>query len=132
MCIRDRCYGEADASITVAGAGGHQPYGYSWSTSPAQTTAAISNILPGPYTITVTDQKNCTVTGQYVIDTAAYFGIPIDSGHNVSCYGFSDGEVFTTAKGGTPAYTYLWNNGAGTAVIENLVAGTYAVTVRCV
>jgi gliding motility-associated-like protein len=125
----EQCYGEADASITVAGAGGHQPYGYSWSTSPAQTTAAISNILPGPYTITVTDQKNCTVTGQYVIDTAAYFGIPIDSGHNVSCYGFSDGEVFTTAKGGTPAYTYLWNNGAGTAVIENLVAGTYAVTV---
>ncbi len=125
----ERCYGEADASVTVAGAGGHQPYGYSWNTNPAQSTAAASNVLPGYYTVTVTDQKNCTVTGQYTIDTAAYFGVPIDSAYNVSCYGFSDGEVFTTAKGGTPAYTYLWSNGEGSSAIQNLPAGTYKVTV---
>ena len=125
----EQCYGEADASVTVAGAGGHQPYAYSWSTTPAQTTATAANILPGTYSVTVTDQKACTVTGQYTIDSAAYFGVPIDSGRNVSCYGFSDGEVYTTAKGGTPGYVYLWSNGAVTPAIQNLVAGTYAVTV---
>ena len=124
-----QCYGEADGSITVSGAGGNQPYTYNWSTTPAQTTAEASNILPGTYAVTVTDVKSCTITGQYTVDTAAYFGVPIDSGQNVSCYGFSDGKVFTTAIGGTPGYTYLWSNGEGSASIQDLPAGTYKVTV---
>jgi len=32
------------------------------------------------------------------------------------------------ATGGTAPYTYLWNFGATTAAVENLLAGTYSVT----
>lgn len=34
-----------------------------------------------------------------------------------------------TANGGTPGYTYLWNNGSTNATQSGLAASTYTVTV---
>jgi hypothetical protein len=39
------------------------------------------------------------------------------------------GSVKAIASGGTSFYTYSWSNGASTATISNLAAGTYTVTV---
>ncbi len=47
----------------------------------------------------------------------------------VACYGQSTGSVALTTTGGTPNYTYVWNNGQNTATATNLLAGTYQVTV---
>jgi hypothetical protein len=48
---------------------------------------------------------------------------------NVSCFGASNGSASVNATGGTSPYTYLWSNGATTASLSNLSAGTYNVTV---
>jgi hypothetical protein len=48
---------------------------------------------------------------------------------NVTCFGLTDGTATAMATGGTPPYTYKWSNGATTATISNLVAGTYTITV---
>ncbi|WNJ18690.1 T9SS type A sorting domain-containing protein [Pontibacter sp. G13] len=53
----------------------------------------------------------------------------ISSSSNVSCNGDSDGSATVTASGGTPPYSYSWSNGASTASISGLAAGTYSVTV---
>ncbi|MBL0052106.1 MAG: SprB repeat-containing protein [Bacteroidetes bacterium] len=53
-------------------------------------------------------------------------GTPTD----VTTNGGSDGSIDVTATGGTPNYTYLWNNGSTDEDQSNLPAGTYAVTVR--
>jgi hypothetical protein len=46
-----------------------------------------------------------------------------------TCFGAADGSASVTAMGGTPAYSYLWNDGQTDTLIANLVATIYAVTV---
>ncbi len=48
---------------------------------------------------------------------------------NVSCNGGSNATASITPSGGTPNFTYHWNNNASTSLITNLTAGTYTVTV---
>jgi hypothetical protein len=48
---------------------------------------------------------------------------------NVSCNGGADGCINLNVSGGTPPYTFLWNNAITTQNICGLVAGTYSVTV---
>lgn len=45
-----------------------------------------------------------------------------------SC-GLSNGSVTASAGGGAGSYTYLWNNGATTPILNNLSPGTYTLTV---
>ena len=47
---------------------------------------------------------------------------------NVSCYGGNNGAIDITVTGGTPGYTYIWNNGATQGDRTNLTAGTYTLT----
>ena len=48
---------------------------------------------------------------------------------DVTITGGNDGSVDVTVTGGTPDYTYLWNDGATTQDRTGLGAGTYTVTV---
>jgi hypothetical protein len=41
----------------------------------------------------------------------------------------NDGTINLTVAGGTPAYTYVWSNGAATEDVSSLSQGSYTVTV---
>ncbi len=47
----------------------------------------------------------------------------------VSCNGGSNGSVTVTPSGGTPSFSYSWNNSGNTASISNVASGTYTVTI---
>ena len=47
----------------------------------------------------------------------------------VSCFGGNDGSATVSSSGGTPGYSYLWDNGQSTSLISKLTFGNYAVTV---
>ena len=56
------CPNVADGSITITEVpGGVSPLTYNWSNG--GTLSAIENLLPGNYTVTVTDANGCTVSG---------------------------------------------------------------------
>jgi gliding motility-associated-like protein len=130
------CYGATNGTATTSVTGGTGPYTYSWSTSPAQTTAAAINLGAGNYTVTVTDANGCQRTDNITLVQPASLSSSavVTSNYNgkdISCNGANDGTSLVTATGGTAPYTYSWNSSPvqTTAAANNLGANTYSVTV---
>ncbi|MBI5218010.1 MAG: gliding motility-associated C-terminal domain-containing protein, partial [Bacteroidia bacterium] len=122
------CNGGLTGSATIAATGGSLPYTYVWSTTPSQATATATGLQVGTYTATATDANSCTATASVTITEPTLLTTSI-VGINVTCNGSSDGNATVTASGGSPAYTYLWSNGATSSSAVNLSANTYTVTV---
>ena len=122
------CFGEQDGQLTASATGSEAPYQYSWNNG--DTTAQISNLLAGTYTVTVNDSKGCTQNKNGVVDgAAAPLSLHIMSS-SVSCYGLSDGSISLQVTGGKGKYTYSWSNNAGdTKLNSSLSAGTYFFSV---
>ena len=55
-----------DGTATATPTGGTSPYAYSW-TGSVQTTQTVTGLALGGYTVTVTDNKGCTATGNTTI-----------------------------------------------------------------
>jgi len=116
------CYGLTDGSLSVEATGGTPSYTYLWSNS--ETTNNLSNISAGIYYLTITDANNCPEIDTFIVsqpDTLMLTTSLVMDGYN--------GNATATATGGTPNYSYIWNNGATSSSINNLVAGVYTVTV---
>lgn len=119
------CVGDSNGSATVIANGGTPPYTYTWSTG--QTTATISGLSAGTYTVTVTDANNCSTAVQTTLSPASNLTASI-SVNDESCPDENDGSATVTPLNGVPPYTYTWSNGATTQTINNLAPGTYTVT----
>lgn len=108
------CVDECDGVAIVNPTGGIPPYNYSW--SDGQTTQVAIGLCAGMYIVTVTDQTPCSVTDTvFLLDPPA---LTVDTdpfeflgGFNVSCPGFSDGQIMASASGGVGGYSYLWSDG---------------------
>ncbi|MEA1873342.1 MAG: T9SS type A sorting domain-containing protein [Bacteroidota bacterium] len=123
------CNGLSDGEVFTTAAGGTGAYSYNW-TNTGQTTDDITALAANTYDVTVTDMNGCTAATTSTVNEPSLLTITVDSIHDVSCYGFSDGNIFTTAAGGTGAYSYSWTNtGQTTGDITALPANTYDVTV---
>jgi len=121
------CFGLSDGGATASATSGTTPYTYLWSNG--ATTASISGVVAGTYTITITDANGCSDNSSVTITEPAVLVASAVVDSNVSCFGLSDGGATASATGGTTPYTYLWSNGATTASISGVVAGTYTVTI---
>ena len=69
--------------------------------------------------------------GAYQQDFWEWNPLPVASasGTNLICFGQCNGSATVTATGGTPPYTYMWNNLQITQTATGLCSGTYTVTV---
>ncbi|MEZ4893191.1 MAG: SprB repeat-containing protein [Saprospiraceae bacterium] len=124
--VSDATCGNANGSIDLTVSGGSNPYTYAWSNG--ATIQDISGLAAGTYTVTVTDNHNCTKTLSATVNNIS--GPSLSETHTeVSCFGGSNGSIDLTVSGGTSPYTYSWSNSATTQDINNLSAGTYTVTV---
>lgn len=121
------CNGADDATITIAPTGGVAPYTILWSTNDTGNT--ISNLVPGNYTVTITDANFCSITEDVTIIEPAIL-TATGTQTDVSLYNGTDGEAVVAMTGGTAPYTYTWTPAvSSTDTASNLAAGTYTVVV---
>ena len=121
------CFGGADGSVDLTVTGGTAPYTFLWSNG--ATTEDLTNLIPGNYTVTITDANSCTSNSGGTVSepAAALSGSTIVS--NVLCFGGADGSADLTVTGGTSPYTFLWSNGATTEDLTNVLEGNYTVVI---
>ena len=55
--------GTCDGNINATATGGTAPYSYMWNDPSGSTNAAISNLCPATYNVTITDANGCTQLG---------------------------------------------------------------------
>ncbi len=107
--------------------GGSAPYSYSWSNG--ATTASLDSLAVGTYSVTVSDAQTCTSVQSFSLvynQFSPNYYVLVNGGIN-NCA--STGTLTASVPNGVAPFTYLWNNGATTASISNIVPGAYAVTV---
>jgi hypothetical protein len=121
------CNGGSEGAISVTAGGGTPAYSFLWSNN--ATTAAISGLTAGTYSVTVTDAHTCVVSDIWTVTEPAVLTVTGSVTHHVLCKGGNDGAIAITTAGGTQAYSYVWSNNATSQDISGLTAGTYTVTV---
>ena len=119
----------ANGTATALVSGGTGPYTYSWSTSPPQTTATANGLIPGTYSVVISDNNGCSVTQTVAVSNFQPTLLVNDSIQNTTC-GQSNGAIFITGiSGGNFPYSYLWNSGQTSDDIVGITAGNYTLTV---
>jgi hypothetical protein len=120
--------GANNGTATATPANGTTPYSYSWSNS--GSTATISGLAPGIYSVTITDQAGCLATGSYTVQAGPVCNLTVTvTGTNETSAGANNGTATANASNGATPYSYSWSNSATTTGITGLAPGTYSVTV---
>lgn len=121
------CHGETDGNALVSGFSGTPPYSFAWSDANNTTTADVSGLGVGNYSVTVTDNVGATHVSSIVVTEPDSIMVTEDAiGPD---YGTDDGFIDINVAGGTPGYSYLWSSGQNSKNLADLSAGTYTVTV---
>ncbi len=119
--------GVNNGTATVTFSGGTSPYSIKWSTG--QSTAIISNLAPGTYTVTITDSKGCTAVRSAQVNAMNCTLAGTVAPTPVSCSGSANGSATANITGGQNPINYNWSNGQVGKTISNLAPANYTVTV---
>lgn len=120
------CNGGADGAVDLTVSGGLAPYTYLWTNG--ATTEDLSELMAGIYTVIVTDANNCQASISVSIQEPSALGATATVS-NLACPGDANGAIDLIVSGGTTPYAYDWDNGVTTQDLDNLLAGTYEVTI---
>lgn len=100
--IQISCPGAADGFINTSISGGVSPYSFGWSHGP--TTANLTGLSGGSYTITADDANGCTASLTITMVESDPLAVTDSTsnynGQNISCNGGSDGKVYLSVTGG--------------------------------
>ncbi|MBL7797373.1 MAG: fibronectin type III domain-containing protein [Saprospiraceae bacterium] len=122
-----RCFGEINGLLRAKASGGMQPYQYLWNTG--ATTATLTAIPAGIYTVTVTDANGCTAERTGVVSQPSSLQVETAITANPTCMGALNGSIELSPAGGQPPYFFNWSAGGSTAKIQNLGIGQYRATI---
>ena len=120
------CYGYNDGALEAQASGGTGNYTVQW--FPSGGSNLTANLLTaGLYTITVTDQNNCSASDQASVSEPALFTVQASVSDNNICLGEST-DLDVTNNGGVGNINYVWNNTLqGTQHSVSPTQGTYYV-----
>lgn len=117
------CNNACDGSLTASGSGScFLPYTYLWSTG--DTTATISGLCPGQYSVIITDANGDTVMASATITQPPPVTATVSGTLNIT-----EGDSTTLTAGG--GVTYLWSDSSTTSsiTVNPTVTTSYTVIV---
>lgn len=136
------CFGDADGMITVTvNAGGSgTPYTFTWvsvngNAFSGQGTNTITNLLPGDYTLTVSDAISCDTVLNFTVQSPPELIVGVADLQQITCFGVCDGQISAAHTGGTPGYLIEWIDNptnlviSNDSILQNLCAGDYYLRV---
>uniref|UniRef100_UPI003216C8E1 T9SS type A sorting domain-containing protein n=1 Tax=uncultured Draconibacterium sp. TaxID=1573823 RepID=UPI003216C8E1 len=127
---------DEDGVVSVAPSGGTPGYSYEWTDAAdavVGSTASVSGLGVGIYTVVVTDANGCEATCDAEVTEPPLLEV-LCTGDALDCFGDEDGVVSVAPSGGTPGYSYEWTDAAdavvgSTASVSGLGVGIYTVVV---
>lgn len=131
------CFGAADGQLKVIFTGGTGSYTYTWKKKPTQNDPQWNSLSAGEYTITVTDENNCTKDFNFTINEPKSLSLISTKTviNHATGYGLSTGSISIEATGGNGGYKYVWKDSSNTIIgtdnptLYNIPAGSYTVTI---
>ena len=118
------CVGGSSGSVTAVVTGGNGVYTYEWESG--ETTAALTNVAPGEYRVTVTSEFKQYAAVAHVMTKEPLI---INGFTQPTVPGTKGGITVTTVTNANGALTYAWSDGGIGATRTGLDAGDYTVTV---
>ncbi len=119
------CYQSCDGVLNTTVTGSTN-VSYLWSTG--ATSASLSDLCSGTYSLTITDIiTNCTAVKSIILSEPAELVLNTTSTPD-SC-NRTVGSACVAVNGGTGAYTYSWSGLSATSCLSNVSGGNYDVTV---
>jgi len=125
------CAGSA-ASLAASATGGSAPYSYLWDNGATTASVSVSPSATAVYTVAITDNNGNTAYDAVTVHVNAAPTANAGPDRNIYIgYGMSCVPLTGSATSGTSPYTYQWNTGAQTPVINVCpnVSTNYTLTV---
>jgi gliding motility-associated-like protein len=115
-------------ALVTAQGGTTGPGGYSYFWSNGERSSADTNLTATIYSVTVTDNNNCSSTASVTVMTTIGVNV-LAHATPVKCFEACNGIVVTEVTSGTQPFQYTWSNSATGATADNLCPGSYTVSV---
>ncbi len=118
---------DGNGTLTISPVNGTAPFIYTWSSG--QTTAHITNLNAGYYSVTFTDNNGCIGYNQGQVQKST--PISLSTSATLTSCAAPTGTATVVATGGTPPYSYSWTCSPPqtTATATTLTGGYYVVNV---
>jgi gliding motility-associated-like protein len=128
------CFGDNSGTVSANAAGGTGNLNYTLTPDGVNfqnsATGQFSNLTANTYTISVSDNNGCIDTVSVAVNEPVLLNsnsVSVD----VTCFGYTDGQIVSVATGGTPGYSYTLSSGSQNTngTFTGLVSGTYTITI---
>lgn len=108
----DVCPSSEDGTATAIASNGSAPYIYVWNTSPVQSGSSVTNLAPGNYQVTATDQDGCQGVGNVTI--GSFTVEVVDAGDDQT---ICEGQQAMLTAQNAESYYWMVDGGLTTASI---------------
>lgn len=127
----DFCYDTTNgATLVVTASGGIAPYQYSINGGPNQPSNTFANLIPGTYTIVVTDAYGCTNAAAFTQTINPQLTLGTVLTKDLDCTASPNAVITGTIAGGYPGYTYQVSiNGGAYGAAVAVVGSTFTYSV---
>ncbi len=137
--VQPACADHLDGTITAIPQGSQNaPFSFIWKNSNGQTvggnSATLSGEPAGAYTVTIIDALGVSITNIFELTSVSNLTVEAEAvsdfnGFHVRCNGGSSGILTANAFNGIAPYSFLWNTGATSQVLNGVKAGAYTIQV---